>query len=108
MNFNVKLSEKEKKNWLNSNFKLSELNTLGHIPYFLNEGWAVHFNHFDIIHKRITVQCPPHFSVCFVKGIKHTWRIRNGWQTADLIDGFYSNHKPIKDVFELLNIDKNG
>lgn len=108
MNFNAKLSEKDKQDWLNSTFEISELNTLGHIRLFLNAGWDIHFHHKDIWAKRITVQCPPHFPVSFVKGTKHIWKIRNGWQTADLIDGSFCNHKPVKfdDILELFQLKK--
>ena len=48
MNFNAKLSEKDKQDWLNSTFEISELNTLGHIRLFLNARWDIHFHHNDI------------------------------------------------------------
>lgn len=30
----------------------------------------------------------------FRKGVTRIWEIRRGWQVADLIDGYYVNHRP--------------
>lgn len=38
----------------------------------------------------------------FVKGVRHIWLYREGFQTADLIDGKYCNHKPCKTFAQAL------
>ncbi len=30
----------------------------------------------------------------FRRGDTHIWQFCNGWQVADLIDGYYRNHRP--------------
>jgi hypothetical protein len=40
----------------------------------------------------------PHFS----KNGMHIWKIRDGWQCADLEDGVYKNHRPNKELLYLL------
>lgn len=35
----------------------------------------------------------------FTNGTRNVWSVQDGWQTADLINGFYTNHKK----FEMLS-----
>lgn len=39
----------------------------------------------------------------FNKGVVHIWSIREGWQCADLIDGYYKNHRPYDSLKEALD-----
>ena len=38
----------------------------------------------------------------FVKENRRIWKIREGWQTADLVDGKYCNHFPMADLVDAL------
>lgn len=38
----------------------------------------------------------------FARGGRHIWSTRLGWQTADLIDGMYRNHKFFENLNEAL------
>lgn len=38
----------------------------------------------------------------FTNGNRNVWAIREGWQTADLIDGSYCNHKAYTQLEEAL------
>ena len=39
----------------------------------------------------------------FNKGNRDIWAIQKGWQTADLIDGYYQNHQPFYELELALN-----
>lgn len=39
----------------------------------------------------------------FKKDEIEIWKVKEGWQCADLLDGFYKNHRPYKLIFEALN-----
>lgn len=43
-----------------------------------------------------------HSGPLFQKGSVHLWRIRSGWQCADLVEGHYRNHRPHLDLVHLL------
>lgn len=50
--------------------------------------------------------------LAFEFGVVRIWAIQEGWQTADLIDGYFTNHKKFKDLdeaikYKLLNINEN-
>jgi len=36
-------------------------------------------------------------------GNLHIWKIRDGWQTAELIDGLFANHKTFSDLIDALH-----
>ena len=38
----------------------------------------------------------------FFKGNRHVWKVREGWQTANLIDGQWRDHKKFADLEEAL------
>lgn len=40
------------------------------------------------------VECGVTWYAAFLKGTRRIWRTREGFQTADLVDDLYSNHKP--------------
>jgi len=44
----------------------------------------------------------PKFFKNFTNGVRHVWSIRDGWQTADLIDGRFQNHQPLPDLEQAL------
>lgn len=39
----------------------------------------------------------------FVKGEAHVWLIREGWRVADLVDGYYKNHRTYPTLKEALD-----
>ena len=39
----------------------------------------------------------------FKKDEVEIWKISDGWQCADMLDGRYQNHRPYKLIFEALN-----
>jgi hypothetical protein len=41
----------------------------------------------------------------FYKGSRVIWAIREGWQTADLIDGSYQNHEKFESLEDALRRD---
>ena len=67
---------------------------LKNIPAMEALGYEVVFSYHDERADRITPNDVPHFPANFKKGDKHIWSIRGGWQTADLIGGYFKNHKP--------------
>lgn len=38
----------------------------------------------------------------FTNGVRNVWATREGWQTADLIDGYYRNHKKFAGIGDAL------
>lgn len=75
------------------------------IPTMKANGFEVIVNPMDILYKRET----PNHPVGFVKGTLHVWKCRKPnnlethWMTADLIDGYYCNHKPVNELKDLIN-----
>jgi hypothetical protein len=61
-------------------------------------GFDVVVSPMDILYKRET----PNHPVAFVKGTLHVWKCKTHWMTADLIDGYYCNHKPVNELTDLL------
>lgn len=43
-----------------------------------------------------------HNGPSFHKGDTHIWKIRGGWQVADLIDDRYQNHRPVGGIMYAL------
>lgn len=41
-------------------------------------------------------------SLTFRKSNTVIWRIRDGWQVADLVSGYYKNHRPCSTLKEAL------
>jgi hypothetical protein len=41
----------------------------------------------------------------FQHGDRRVWAIREGWQTADLIDGIYQNHEKFESLEDALRRD---
>lgn len=60
----------------------------------IDNGFEVEFSHGDICNKRFDL---PHDNISFVKGNLVLWKVRD-WITADLIDGFYCNHKHFESI----------
>lgn len=77
------------------------------IPTMIKNGFTPVFSHKDKMHNRTSFENCPHDAVSFVKGTLNVWKIYGkedfSWQTADLIDGYYVNHKPLKEISELVN-----
>lgn len=49
-----------------------------------------------------------HNGPMFSKDSIHIWRIRDGWQCAQLVNGHYANHKPTTDLVNFLTTHKGG
>ncbi len=76
---------------------------LSHIPKMIEAGYTPKFSYHDEQNKRVTPDDVPHFPVNFKKGDKHVWSIRNGWQTADLPEHRYINHKSFNSLQEVID-----
>jgi len=50
----------------------------------------------------------PRFGYSFKNSHIRVWCIRGGWQCADLIDGYYQNHRPGKSLKEVLERESKG
>lgn len=50
-----------------------------------------------------THDCNTHRGSRFERGGRRVWGVHDGWQTADIIDGLYTNHKKFTDLKEALN-----
>ena len=83
--------------WLKSNNK-----NLQQIPMMLENGFKLEFSYKDEMHGRITPSKPPIYGVNFIKGDLVVWKIKQGYQTANLIDGSYKNHKTFKNLRQVL------
>ena len=44
----------------------------------------------------------------FTKDTTHLWKIHDGWQCADLLDGNYQNHRPYENVVKAMETESNG
>lgn len=81
---------------------------LNMIPMMIAKGFIPEFSYGDKRAERTIPENPPHDSVSFVKGNLHVWKCYKNsveyWQTAELIDGYYSNHKPVDNLADLFNI----
>jgi len=90
-------------NW--TEFERDDLNM---IPTMVANGFTPEFNYSDKNTGRTTPQNPPLDAVKFVKGNLYVWKCYKNtggfWQTAELIDGQYSNHKPVDNLNDLFNI----
>lgn len=77
------------------------------IPKMERNHWEPVFSDVDKRHNRITPDHPPIASVGFKKNGVHVWKvIRYGvesWKVADLIDGYFCNHRDISYLSELLD-----
>lgn len=52
------------------------------------------------------VSCDQRNGHRFLRGDRHVWAVRDGWQTADLSeDNFFINHKSFTDLSEALGRD---
>lgn len=49
------------------------------------------------------IRMSPQVGATFNRADRHIWGIREGWQTADLIDGSYCNHQRFNDLADALN-----
>jgi hypothetical protein len=49
-----------------------------------------------------TVTISPKDGTRFERGPRHIWGIRSGWQTADVIDGMFTNHQKFDSVIDAL------
>ncbi|MBN1117780.1 MAG: hypothetical protein JXA77_11280 [Bacteroidales bacterium] len=94
------------KNWTDC-----QRDDLNNIPLAIEKGWSPDFNYKDKMHHRTTPENVPHDCVSFKKDNKSAWKIYTKtsesyfpqWRVADLIDGYYRNHRTydtLEDVFE--------
>lgn len=81
---------------------------LNMIPTMIANGFTPEFTAPDKRGGRIIPENCPHDAVAFVKGNLHVWRIYKEidgmnyeWMTSELIEGYYTNHKPIQDLKEM-------
>lgn len=56
----------------------------------------------EVIELGYEVDCTQRNGHTFSKGDRHIWAIREGWQTADLINQYYRNHQPYRTLAEAL------
>lgn len=92
-----------------------EREDLNMIPTMIKNGFTPDFSYRDRMHKRTSIEHIPSDAVGFVKGNLHVWKIYNysktelktpasmgyNWMTSELIDGYYTNHKPIEELKKL-------
>lgn len=86
---------------------------LSAIPKALAKGWTPEFDYLDKHYNRIIPENPPINPVSFIKGQKHCWKCMNVtkpeviggfsefstfWRVADLINGYYCNHRTYADI----------
>ena len=65
-------------------------------------GFSVEYNWRDKDNGRTTMENPPFFPIIFVNAKKNVWRIKSGWQTANLIDGRFTNHFKCDNLTEVV------
>lgn len=53
-------------------------------------------------HMGYTINRDDRIGSTFDKGMRRVWPTRIGWQTADLIDGYYRNHEIFDDLSKAL------
>lgn len=82
---------------------------LNMIPQMQAKGFTVEFSSADKRGGRTVPENAPADAVSFVKGNLHIWKVykeQDGmmyeWMTSELIDGYYTNHKPIQELKEIL------
>jgi len=91
------------KNW--EDCQREDLNS---IPEMIKHGFEPIFSACDIRAERTMPEYPPFDAVSFSKGNFRAWSIidrgtrSSAWMTAILVDGYYTGHKGIKSLKELL------
>lgn len=82
---------------------------LNMIPKMIANGFTPEFSHKDRKAERLIPENCPCDAVTFFKGDLHVWNcihkkgnIEYEWMTANLVDGYYTNHKPVKSLEILL------
>lgn len=93
--------------WANTRYDLEA------IPMMEANGWTVVFSDVDETHNRTTPENVPHDAVAFKKGNKVVWMAGKSlsegytlyWRAADLIDGYYRNHKSFDTLENVLKAD---
>jgi hypothetical protein len=82
---------------------------LNMIPTMEAAGWTPRFNQRDQMCDRTSPESVPHDAVSFKKEKTYVWMAvhnkRIDWRTADLIDGYFKNHRWHKTLKE---IKENG
>lgn len=68
------------------------------IEMMVAAGWSYTYHQSDIVNKRIPPHGTPNHDVSYRKENVHVWKCKAsdshiGWQVAELIDGFYCNHR---------------
>ena len=80
------------------------------IPTMEANGFKVEFSNTDKRHNRITPEKHPQDSVDFSKGIIYVWKViikdEYVWNVADLIYGFYKNHRSYPSLLEVIENEK--
>lgn len=73
------------------------------MPTMMANGFMPKYHYMDVLYKREK----PHHPIIFIKGTLHVWMCKKNseelhWMTADVIDGYYRNHKPVNELKDLL------
>lgn len=68
--------------------------------YAKSKGWTIEFHEQDILYGRFD---PPHFGLSFRRDNIHVCAVRDGWRVADIINGYYSNHRTYQSLKEALD-----
>lgn len=70
------------------------------IPRMEALGCVTEFSYRDRMHKRTNPNSMPMDSVSFTfkrkADVVRIWQTKDGWQTAKLVDGYYTDHKPFQ------------
>lgn len=79
------------------------------VDYAESKGWQVEFHENDILHKRFD---PPYESVNYVKENKiiwfSGWNWNTPWRVAEIINGFFRNHKSYKTIKDAIDGEIGG
>jgi hypothetical protein len=93
-------------NW--TDFSRDDLN---HIPLAVEKGWLPDFDYIDRMYHRTTPKNVPNHCVQFKKNNKTAWKVYKTtnnniiifWRIADLINGYYKNHRTYNTLEEIFD-----
>ncbi len=92
------------------NWTDSSREDLNMIPTMEQNGFTADIHWRDRMHKRTTPQNVPQDAVSFKKGNVHVWQSPYGgkmhWRVAELVLGFYCNHRSYDTLNEVLEKEK--